>query len=98
MNTRWTRRTFLRRAAAGAAGAGLLILPRSQSARAYAANEQLQITVVGPGGRGAGFVAEKGWSSVRQQIGGRFATSIRRRRPKRTHATRKCPSMKTTAK
>ena len=32
-----------------------------------------QIAVVGPGGRGAGFVAEEGWSSVRQQIGGRIA-------------------------
>jgi hypothetical protein len=73
MKTRWTRRTFIRRAAAGATGAGLVILPRGQSARAYAANEQLQIAVVGPGGRGAGFVAEEGWSSVRQQIGGRIA-------------------------
>ena len=42
-------------------------------ARGYAANEQLQVAVVGLGGRGSPFVVEKGWSSVRQQIGGRIA-------------------------
>ena len=85
MKTRSTRRELLRRAAAGA---GLLILPRSQSARAYAANEQLQIAVVGPGGRGAGFVAEEGWSSIRQQIGGRVAAlcDVNRKKAAETYA------------
>lgn len=63
-----TRRGFL----GSTAGAGALVLAR-RSPRAYAANEQLQVAVVGVGGRGAGFVAEEGWSSVRQQIGGRIA-------------------------
>ena len=63
-----TRRGFL----GTAAGAGALLLTKCQ-ARAYGANEQLQVAVVGVGGRGSGFVVEKGWSSVRQQIGGRIA-------------------------
>jgi hypothetical protein len=53
--------------------AGWTILGSARSARSYQANERLNVAVVGPGGRGAGFVAEEGWSSVRQQIGGRVA-------------------------
>ncbi|HPD14741.1 MAG TPA: Gfo/Idh/MocA family oxidoreductase [Planctomycetota bacterium] len=63
-----TRRGFL----GSAAGAGALLLTRCQP-RAYAANEQLQVAVVGVGGRGAGFCVEEGWSSIRQQTGGRIA-------------------------
>ncbi len=62
-----TRRRFLGTAAV----AGGLLLPRG-SAFGYAANETLQIAVVGVTGRGAGFVAEEGWSSVRQQTGRRI--------------------------
>ena len=63
-----TRRGFL----GTVAGAGALLLTRG-NARTYAANEQLQVAVVGVGGRGSGFVVEKGWSSVQQQLGGRIA-------------------------
>ena len=63
-----TRRGFL----GAAAATGTLVLPPGR-ARSYAANEQLQVAVVGVGGRGSGFVVEKGWSSVHQQIGGRIA-------------------------
>ncbi len=65
---RWTRRAML-----GAACAGGALVLKSRQVRSYAANEQLQIGVVGVGGRGAGFIAPEGWSSVRQQIGGRIA-------------------------
>ncbi|HPM83980.1 MAG TPA: twin-arginine translocation signal domain-containing protein, partial [Candidatus Anammoximicrobium sp.] len=61
-----TRRRFLGTAAVAAP----LLLPREQ-ALGYAANEQLQVAVVGVGGRGSGFAVEEGWSSVRQQTGGR---------------------------
>lgn len=64
----WTRRGFLGTAAAS----GTLLLPYGQ-ALGYAANEQLQVAVVGLGGRGSGFAVEEGWSSVRQQTGGRIA-------------------------
>ena len=47
---RQTRRGFLRDAAMG--GAGLVILSSSRSARAYAANEKLNIALIGVGGRG----------------------------------------------
>ena len=47
---RQTRRDFLGRAALG--GAGLMILPDSRSARAYAAGERLNLAVIGVGGRG----------------------------------------------
>jgi len=63
-----TRRTFLGTAAA----TGTLVLAPGQ-ARGYAANEQLQVAVIGCGGRGSGFVVEEGWSSIRQQTGGRIA-------------------------
>ncbi len=63
-----TRRRFLGTAAA----AGTLLLAPS-SARGYAANEQLQVAVVGVGGRGSDFVPDRGWSSVREQMGGRIA-------------------------
>ena len=51
-----SRRRFLGHAAASAAGAGLVILPDSRSARAYAANEKLGVALVGIGGRGSWFV------------------------------------------
>ena len=51
---RQTRRDFLSRAALG--GAGLLILSNSRSARAYAANEKLNVALIGVGGRGSWFV------------------------------------------
>jgi len=63
-----TRRGFL----GTAAGAGALLLTKF-GPRAYAANEQMQVAVVGVGGRGSGFAVEEGWSSVRQQTGGRIA-------------------------
>jgi hypothetical protein len=65
---RWTRRSFL----GAAASTGILLLPRSQAC-GYATNEQLQVAVVGLGGRGSDFAVEEGWSSVRQQMGGRIA-------------------------
>jgi len=65
---RLTRREFLGTAAVGC---GLLLAPGQ--ARGYAANEQLQVAMVGVGGRGSGFVPDKGWSSVREQMGARIA-------------------------
>lgn len=50
MRTPCNRRRFLSAAAAG--GAGLLILPNSLSARAYQANDKLDIALVGVGSRG----------------------------------------------
>ncbi len=67
-NVSLTRRGFLGTTAA----AGALLLTKVQP-RAYAANEQLQVAVVGVGGRGSGFCVEEGWSSIRQQTGGRIA-------------------------
>ena len=63
-----SRRRFLARAAAASSGVAavphlLTSTAAGGRARSYAANEQLQIAVVGPGGRGSGFVAEDGWSS-----------------------------------
>ena len=54
MKRRLTRRGFLRQAAAG--GAGLVVLANSRSARAYAANEKLNIALIGVGGRGKWYV------------------------------------------
>jgi len=51
-----TRRTFFRNAALG--GAGLTILSHSRSARACAANERLNVALIGVGGRGRWFVDE----------------------------------------
>jgi hypothetical protein len=51
---RQTRRDFLRDAALG--GAGLVILSGSRSARAYAANEKVNVALVGVGGRGKWYV------------------------------------------
>jgi len=65
---RLTRRGFLGTTAVAAP----LLLAHSQ-ALGYAANEQLQVAVVGVGGRGSGFVPDKGWSSVREQMGARIA-------------------------
>ena len=48
--SRQTRRGFLRDAALG--GAGLVILSDSRSARAYAANDKLNVALIGVGGRG----------------------------------------------
>ena len=53
---RQTRRGFLRDAALGSAG--LVILSNSRSARAYAANEKLNVALIGVGGRGRWFVDE----------------------------------------
>jgi len=50
MRQRMTRRGFLRGAALG--GAGVVILKDALSARAYAANEKLNLACVGCGGRG----------------------------------------------
>jgi hypothetical protein len=49
-----TRRAFLARAALG--GAGLVILKSGRSARAYQANEKLNVALVGVSGRGSWFV------------------------------------------
>jgi hypothetical protein len=54
MNGRITRRGFLRGTAAGAAG--WLILRDSRTAFGYAANEKLNVALVGVGGRGTWFV------------------------------------------
>lgn len=51
---RTTRRNFLRQATLG--GAGLVVLANSRSARAYAANEKLNIALIGVGGRGKWYV------------------------------------------
>ena len=50
MMPRKTRRDFLRGAALG--GAGLVVLANSRSARAYAANEKVNVALIGVGGRG----------------------------------------------
>lgn len=55
MAHRRNRREFLQTAALGTVGG--LILPNSQSARAYAANEKLNLALVGVGKRGSGFVS-----------------------------------------
>lgn len=52
--TQQTRRGFLRAAAWG--GAGWTVLANSRSARAYAANERLNVALIGVGGRGRWFV------------------------------------------
>lgn len=49
MTSSTTRRGFLRQAAAGA---GLTLLASSRSLRAYAANEKLNVALIGVGGRG----------------------------------------------
>lgn len=54
--TQPTRRVFLRDAALG--GVGLTLLTNSRSARAYAANERLNVALIGVGGRGRWFVDE----------------------------------------
>jgi hypothetical protein len=53
MNRQLTRRTFLRQAAAG--GTGLWILSHSRSVFSYAANEKLNVAIIGCGGRGKWF-------------------------------------------
>jgi hypothetical protein len=50
MKTKITRRRFLR--ASALSGAGLLILRDSKLAFAYAANDKLNIALIGVGGRG----------------------------------------------
>ena len=55
---RQTRRDFLRSAAL--AGAGTVILSAHGSARTYAANEAISFALIGCGGRGASFLANKG--------------------------------------
>ncbi len=52
MKTQPTRRNFLRTAALG--GAGLLVLPNSKLAFAYAANDKLNVAGIGIGGQGRG--------------------------------------------
>jgi hypothetical protein len=54
MRTHLTRRTFLHGAAAGTAG--LVLLRGARSARSMQANEQLNVALVGLGGRGSWFV------------------------------------------
>ena len=56
MKRQMTRRSFLTRTAAGAAGGGFVILGDSPSARAYVANEKLNVALIGVGGRGSWFV------------------------------------------
>ncbi|MDY0165511.1 MAG: Gfo/Idh/MocA family oxidoreductase [Thermoguttaceae bacterium] len=85
-----TRRRLLR--AAAAAGVGAWLIPHGR-ARGYAANEQLQVAVVGVGGRGSGFVEEEGWSSVRQQIGGRIAALCDVNREKAAPAFQRYPDV-----
>jgi len=53
MKSRMSRRTFLRKTALG--GAGLVVLAHSPSARSYAANEKLNVALVGVWGRGRWF-------------------------------------------
>ena len=48
-----TRRTFLRNAALG--GMGLVLLRDGRSARTYAANEKVNLAIVGVSGRGSWF-------------------------------------------
>lgn len=55
MQRRITRRQFLRSSAA-AAGAGLVILSNPASARTFAANERVNVALVGVSGRGSWFV------------------------------------------
>ena len=54
MKSRISRREFVGKVALG--GAGLMILPKSISARSYAANEKLNVAMIGVGGRGQWFV------------------------------------------
>jgi predicted dehydrogenase len=49
-STRLTRRRWLK---AAAAGAGIVILSDSRSARSYHANEKLNLAIIGAGGRGS---------------------------------------------
>jgi hypothetical protein len=91
MHTQSNRRAFLRQAATG--GLGLAVLNDSGSARGFAVNEQLQIAVVGVGGRGKDFVAEEGWSSVRQQMGGRIAALCDVNRQKAADAFQRYPDV-----
>ena len=56
MKRQMTRRSFLTRTAAGAAGGSLVILRAGLSARAYVANEKLNVALIGVGGRGSWFV------------------------------------------
>jgi len=51
---RKTRRDFLR--AAALQGTGLVVLSNSRSARSYAANEKLDVALIGVGGRGKWYV------------------------------------------
>ncbi len=51
---RQTRRVFLRHAAIG--GAGLVVLSSSRSAVTYAANDKLNVAIIGAGGRGKSYV------------------------------------------
>jgi len=55
MRHRMTRRDFIRSAALGA---GVLVLANSRSSRTYAANEKLNMALIGVGGRGKWFVDE----------------------------------------
>jgi len=55
MESRVSRRAFLRNTALG--GVGLLILKNSRSAWSYQANEKLNIALIGVGGRGRWFVS-----------------------------------------
>jgi predicted dehydrogenase len=54
MNERMNRRAFLRRGACGAAG--VVVLGGAASATSYAANDKLNLALVGVGGRGSWFV------------------------------------------
>ncbi len=67
-SARVTRRGFVGTAAAG----GFVLLAPGQ-VRGYAANERLQVGLVGCGGRGGDFAVDEGWSSIPQQTGGRLA-------------------------
>ncbi len=51
---RQSRRAFLRDAALG--GAGLVVLASSRSAVTYAANDKLNVAIIGAGGRGKSYV------------------------------------------
>ena len=85
---RLTRRAFL-----GTAGVAGTLLLRQGQALSYEANEQLQVAVVGLGGRGSGFAVEEGWSSVRRQTGGRIAALCDVNKKKAAEAFQRYPDV-----
>ena len=85
---RITRRAFV-----GAAAASSVLVLAPGQVRGYAANERLQVALVGCGGRGAGFAVEEGWSSIRQQTGGRIAALCDVNKQKAAEAFQRYPDV-----